>query len=136
MMPQFFETDFTVSAWVPDRGQIEESNGLPIHRQNRTILLDERQAEIYRDFRPCSLEELVVTVTVSPALKYAWLAEETWTRKLTGKDADHKKDAAGRHLSEVDIESSSDSEHESSDREVFPGRPSSSEHSNSDGEVS
>jgi hypothetical protein len=124
-MPQFFETDFTVSAWFSDRGQIEESNGLPIHQQDRTVLLGERRNEILRDFRPYSLEELVVTATVSPALKYAWLAEETWTRKLSVKDIDHEKDAAAPQPGEVDIEAISDAAPDASDHE----------HSNSDGDA-
>jgi WD40 repeat protein len=90
-MPQFFETDFTASSWIADRGQIEEANGLPIHRQSRSVLLDENRVQIYQDFRPYSLDELVVVPMFGPVMKYAWLNEELWTRRVAGRDDSRKE---------------------------------------------
>jgi hypothetical protein len=91
-MPQFFETDYTLSMWVPDRGQIEESNGMPVHLQSRSVLRDEHHVEISRDFRPYSLHELTVVPMIEPQLKYAWLNEEMWVKGL-GKDPLESKES-------------------------------------------
>jgi WD40 repeat protein len=129
IMPQFFETDFTPSAWFAEHGQLEESNGLPVHRQSRAVLLDERNVEIYRDFKPYSFDELTVIPLVSPELKYTWLREEIWVRSLGAKDSDEKKGrgpARGNgDTEENEGESEMDGDGESSDREPPPGFPAS-----------
>jgi hypothetical protein len=82
-MPEFYPTDFTVSAWIPDEGQVEESNHCPVHKQSRSVLLDERKQPIYKDYAPHSLADLTAEAIFGSVLKYAWLNEEIWARKLT-----------------------------------------------------
>jgi WD40 repeat protein len=91
-MPQFFETDFTVSAWLPDRGQVEDSNGIPSHLQSRSVLMDDQRIQMYNDYRPYSLRELAAKPMAGPVLKYAWLNEEIWLRKMA-KPKEEKKSA-------------------------------------------
>jgi hypothetical protein len=137
-MPQFFDTDFTVSAWVPEEGQIEESNGLPTHRQNRTVLFDADRLEIDNEFHPLALDETTVVPTVPPALKYAWLDEETWTRKLGGKDAERNREApmTVRVTREPEPDSMSELGQESSEQDAFLPNSSTPERTDSDaGEI-
>jgi WD40 repeat protein len=100
-MPQFFETDFTVSAWLPDRGQVEDSNGIPSHLQSRSVLMDDQRIQMYSDYRPYSLRELAARPMVGPVLKYAWLNEEIWLRKMA-KPKEEKKAAPPAQTKSVD----------------------------------
>jgi hypothetical protein len=136
ILAQFFETDFTVSAWVPDHGQIEESNGQPIHKQGRSVLLNSAHIQVSQDFRPYSLDELIMIPLVTPELKYAWLNEELWVRKL-GKEAESRMEIgtrSGEDLVDEEVDLGSEGEDELSEQLREGGRVESSEHSNSDGD--
>lgn len=83
-VPEFFGTDYTPSDWYPNKGQLEESNKMPVHMQPRNVLYDLLHGEshtIYEDYMPFSLQELQVCPIYEPAKKYAWLNEIFWLFK-------------------------------------------------------
>jgi hypothetical protein len=95
-MPEFFPTDFTISSWFRDRGQIEESNNQPVHKQPRNVLLDEQRVAIYQDYAPHSLENLTAEPWFDSKLKYAWLNEEIWLHRLgTGGASGEERPRSG-----------------------------------------
>lgn len=83
-VPQFFPSDFTTSEWVPGKGQIEEKNGQPTYLQPRSSLANADQTHFTENYKPLDLSEKCVRVNqvYPPALKYAWLYEELWLRRL------------------------------------------------------
>ncbi|OHT17470.1 AT hook motif family protein [Tritrichomonas foetus] len=83
-MPQFFNSDFTASEWIPGKGQIEEGNKQPTHLQDKSTLTDSERVNVYIEYIPLKLDEKSIAVkpTYTPALKHAWLNEELWLRRL------------------------------------------------------
>ncbi|KAK8848109.1 hypothetical protein M9Y10_019165 [Tritrichomonas musculus] len=83
-VPLFFPSDFTPSEWVPEKGQIEEGNRMPTHLQPRTTLANADQTLFTENYKPLELNESSIALKqiYPPFLKYSWLSEELWLRRL------------------------------------------------------
>lgn len=103
-VPQFYPSDFTTSEWVPGVGQIEEKDKRPTHLQPRSSLTNAEQTPFTENYKPLDLSEKSIAVKQCfPAhLKFMWLNEELWLRRLD-KSAGNGNQISASESSSQDI---------------------------------
>jgi hypothetical protein len=94
ILPQFFDTDFTVSVWKSDKGQIDDVTKVPTHLQSKSVLMNADRIIIYDDYRPFALGELVVPALFGGDLTAACIEEERWLRQFK-KESEGKREHSG-----------------------------------------
>lgn len=93
-LPQFFPSDFTESEWKLEVGQIEK-DGTPTHLQSKSTLVNSDKTPITEKYRPNQLTDtnLLVRPIFPTELKYAWLNEELWVRRLDKMSSSASRDS-------------------------------------------
>lgn len=108
-IPEFFDSDFEPSEWVPQKGQVDE-NGTPTHLLSKSIITDSERVKIAIDFEPMSLDEVEMIPHFDSRTKYAWLNEELWLNSI----GNYSKDPRTKPKSNMRA-------HKYSDDEMSPG---------------
>ena len=80
--PFFYPTDFRISEWVSDRGQVDDKTGILTHEQSRNIIIDSDKINLCTNYIPINLEENWNEAIFPNEIKNNWYLEEIWLKNI------------------------------------------------------